>query len=526
MLNILVNNPFRVLGVYSNAKPADIVSNCDDLDAYLAIGQSVSFDLDYNNILPVVNRTQEIVNQAKSKINLPKDKLKHALFWFIKDSSSTHAMNYLKNGDFNNADSVFDIEDSFATRINKAVTALMQNNVGSAIAYVTEMIHDFDEQGFRDDFVKAICGDTYSIGENELAQLFIDTLLEENSASGLRDLFQKHGVSQDDDDYLTEKAVDVPISRINTEIAKAKAVNRNDANANYQAGKALMENTRPDLDEAKKLLGASDLRYQMLADDLAKTILQCGINYFNNKKEESKETIDKALSLGEYALQIVIGDLEKSHIQHNLGILHKKKADLPPQEVETETIAILYALREFIDLPDKIEHSVNLLNTTKPYFLGIKAKLGGTNPFYLKLSTQVVNNALHNIIEEVNEVQKAPSYNLGSSPAAQAAMQKILESSKFTRMVRIVQTVSKAWNCTKIMDTFDMEPDFKKDRYEPNRKILEDMRKQFSQLSDPLPPFNTTPTSIPPSGNDDNKNWGCIIVGIVAFIIFIIMVTQ
>ena len=152
MLNIIENNPFRVLGVYSNARPAEIVSNCDDMEAYLSIGQSVSFDLDLNNLMPSVVRTTSSVSNAKKQINLPKDKLKHALFWFVKDSSSEHAMNYLKNGDFDNANSVFEIEDSFATRINKAVIALIQNDLGVAIANVTELIHDYDDLGLRDNF--------------------------------------------------------------------------------------------------------------------------------------------------------------------------------------------------------------------------------------------------------------------------------------------------------------------------------------------------------------------------------------
>ena len=276
MLNIITNNPFRILGVYSNAKPAEIVSNCDDMEAYLSIGQSVSFDLDLNNLMPSVVRTTSLVSNAKKQINLPKDKLKNALFWFVKDSSSEHATNYLKNGDFDNANSVFEIDDSFATRINKAVIALIQNDLGVAIANVTELIHDFDDLGLRDNFVKAICGDAFSITEEELAHLYIDTLLEEVDAAELLELFKENSVSQDDD-YLEGKVVDKPIYRINAEIAKAEFVQRDDVDANYRAGKELIKNTKADLAKVKSLLVATDMQYQMLADSLANAIMQCGI---------------------------------------------------------------------------------------------------------------------------------------------------------------------------------------------------------------------------------------------------------
>lgn len=99
-LSLISENPFRTLGVYSNSSPAEIVANCDDMEAYLSIGQSIQFDLDLNNLLPKLNRTEQSVQQAKTQINLPKDKLKHALFWFVKDASSAHALNYLKKRGF------------------------------------------------------------------------------------------------------------------------------------------------------------------------------------------------------------------------------------------------------------------------------------------------------------------------------------------------------------------------------------------------------------------------------------------
>lgn len=461
MLNILVNNPFRVLGVYSNARPADIVSNCDDMEAYLAIGQSVLFDLDYNNILPIVNRTQNIVNQAKSKINLPKEKLKYALFWFVKDSTTAHAMNYLKNGDFSNADSVFAMEDSFATRINKAVTALMQNNLGSAIANVTELIHDFDGLGLRDDFVKAICGDTFSINENELAHLFIDTLLEEKNASDLIDLFKEHGVSQDDDDYLSEKAIDEPISRINAEIAQAKTVGRNDADANYQAGMALMQNTKADLGKAKSLLGTSDMRYQMLADDLANTILQCGINYYNNTEDD--DDIDKAMVLQDYACRIAVGHLCKDRCDKNLAILIKKKEEKP---IEADILFISNQLKAFQTKTDTINNAKDLVVNCKPYILKIRNQLGSQNNTYLQISSAVANNALGMIVNVINHAQ---SYSF--SPYSYSY------SSTLTNIVDLKSKIDSAINVMNLINGLDMTSS-ERNHFDTNKTSLNNLKNQ------------------------------------------------
>lgn len=501
MLNIIENNPFRVLGVYSNARPAEIVSNCDDMEAYLSIGQSVSFDLDLNNLMPSVVRTTSSVSNAIKQINLPKDKLKHALFWFVKDSSSEHAMNYLKNGDFDNANSVFEIEDSFATRINKAVIALIQNDLGVAIANVTELIHDLDDLGLRDNFVKAICGDAFSITEEELAHLFIDTLLGEKDVSELKDLFQDHGVSQDDDDYLTQKTVDILISRINAEIAKAKAVERDDANANLRAGKALMNNTKADLAAVKELLSESDMKYQMLADDLANTILQCGINYYNNNDDDD---IDNVMVLQKYACKIAVGKLCKDRCNKNLAILEKKKVE---KSIEADVSFIANQLQAFQTKSDTIDNARNLVNDCKPHLVSIKNQIGSQNDTYLQISSAVANNALGMIVTVINNAQ-----NISSSPYS--------ISSHITNIVDLKSKIDSAINVMNLIGDLDMTS-AERSHYDTNKSSLNNIKSHVDSAISSIPnhTYSSVSSTSSSSSNSDDSNWGCIIWIIVALVV-------
>ena len=68
VLKLISENPFRILGVYSNARPSEVISNCDEMEVYLSIGQSIQFDTDFNKILLEVTRTKELVEQAKRQI--------------------------------------------------------------------------------------------------------------------------------------------------------------------------------------------------------------------------------------------------------------------------------------------------------------------------------------------------------------------------------------------------------------------------------------------------------------------------
>lgn len=67
------------------------------------------------------------------------------------------------------------------------------------------------------------------------------------------------------------------------------------------------------------------MQYQMIADNLAKQILQCGINYYNNTDEDEYVKIDIAYDLQSYAYSIAIGKLTKDRCKENIEILDKKR---------------------------------------------------------------------------------------------------------------------------------------------------------------------------------------------------------
>ena len=85
-MKIISNNPYRLLGVYSNSPVKERIANANKLKAYLKVGKSVSFPLDLSDFMPTPIRTVESMEHVNSSINLPQDQLKYALFWFINGS--------------------------------------------------------------------------------------------------------------------------------------------------------------------------------------------------------------------------------------------------------------------------------------------------------------------------------------------------------------------------------------------------------------------------------------------------------
>lgn len=87
MLDVIQNNPYRILGVYSNSPLKERIANQNRLKAYLSVGKLVSFPLDLTAFLPQIDRTPDAVSQANSQLTLPTDQLRYAQFWFIHANS-------------------------------------------------------------------------------------------------------------------------------------------------------------------------------------------------------------------------------------------------------------------------------------------------------------------------------------------------------------------------------------------------------------------------------------------------------
>lgn len=451
-MNILRNNPYRLLGVYSNSPTKERLANHNRMKAFLKVGKPVSFPLDLPQYFSAIQRTETSVMDAEAQLTLPKDQLLYAQFWFVK---ATHldevAFNHLFAGEIDKAEEIWQKKDTASSLQNRIVCALMREDYRRAVTCAETL---YGNPLYSNQFVSAILGTDGNADVASLAFRFLDVLCDEAGANQLLpfitdDTWKSH---------VEEKAVKPLVDSIQDAIAIAKKSKEKGAEARLNAGEALRGNTKSAFQQLRGFLSATDLQYQMIADKLGLEILQCGIDYFNGSDEP--EAAHKAMDLQKYAQSIVVGQMAKDRCEENVDILQKIIEALPPSEVLAEDCAIKEELRKYCKLPDEICYAVTLLNKTKPHLQAIKNKLGSNNKYYLKISTQIVSNALHNLIEEVNAAQK----------------QATSETKKALR---------EAWKTTLIMDTFDMEQDFKNNRYASNRSVLKDLYERYNVASHP-----------------------------------------
>lgn len=445
-MNILQNNPYRLLGVYSNSPTKERLANHNRMKAFLKVGKSVSFPLDVPQYLSSINRTEASAADAEAKLTLPKDQILYAQFWFIKTTPLDDvAFNHLFTGEIKKAEEIWQKRECLSALQNLIVCALIRNKYDSAILYAEVL---YGNKQYLNQFVSTIIGTGGNFDVSSLAFSFLDILCDEIGASKLLPFITNSSWKE----HIGEKAVKPLVDSIQEAINIAQKTKGKGSNARLNAGEALRKNTRNAILQLKSFLSTEDLQYQMIADKLGLEILQCGIDYFNDSEEP--DAAHKAMSLQKYAKSIVVGQMAKDRCKENVDILQRIIDNLPPSEVSEEDRAIHEELRKFCSLPDKIDYAEILLKSTQKLFVSMRQKLGVSNQYYIKLSTLVVSNALHNVIEEVNAAQKDKS---------EAYLAKVLVS---------------AWRVTLIMDTFDKDEDFKA-HYLSNKETLFSIYKQI-----------------------------------------------
>ncbi len=462
LMKIIQNNPYRLLGVFSNSPLKERLANNNKLKAFLKVGKEASFPLDRIEFLPHLHRTEERVSSAEAMLTLPADQIKYAQFWFIKQSPLDEvAFNHLLNGETEKAMSIWAKKDYVSSLQNRSVCALMQSDVAEALCCLTRL---YNSDEYLREFVIAVTGDESNFSQELLIHSLLDALCEEFDVhellSSLSDASWK--------EYVGQRTVTPLIQSIEEEITLAKKTKGEGCTVRLNAGNKLKNATRENLQTLKQLLPVDDIRYQMIADKLGIEILQCGIDYYNGS--DATDAARNAMILQKYALSIVVGKLAKDRCQENVNILQKIIDNLPPSEVFMEDRAIHEELRKYCLLPDKICHAVTLLNNTKPHIQSIKRKLGVSNAYYLKISTQIVGNALSNVIAEVNEAQSIFSADKDDPNDTLAAILGI---------THLKSVLKEAWKATRIMDDFDMEVDYKCGRYSQNRSILKGLCEQL-----------------------------------------------
>ena len=421
---IIIDNPLRILGVFSNTPKKEIVANLGKLRAFAKTGKILCFDTDFTELLGPVNRTIDSIEKANNDISLPKDKLQAGMFWFMQHTENDKlALDCLKRGDSNEAMEIIQKKGNYSGVVNMAVLSLILNKWDVALySYAYLLESDLRRRAL----IKAFTNTEDLYSEEDLADYISSKLIQDFPNAHWVDQLQHENVELGEMTYLFKsrfansklviQLINKCVTQIKKEIdlvlSKASSVSRKDTNTNLKMAESVQNKCKYLLKELRQALGKNDRIYQDYADNVANQILNNCIDYYNNDTDNPKRERN-VIKFIRFAFRTAEGKISKERAKKNLDILNETIDNLIPDSIEDEFNAIDKLVTNYHDTNAKFDYSYHLLEIIDEAYqkiLLIKAKLGKNNKHYISISSNFVYFAYQEIVKKVNALSNYSTF--------------------------------------------------------------------------------------------------------------------
>lgn len=480
-MKLILNNPYRIAGILSNASTREVLARKNRISAYAKVGKEINSEYDFP-FFDSLHRSNVSIDKAFSDIEQNQNKVFHSLFWFINLSTVDNvAIQHLTAGNKEKATEIWDKLTEVKEVTPKNFSAF--NNIGTLYLLgvsnveikkgITAKFKLIESESFQD-FVHSVADENFAIDKNKQIEILINELLLQfkNSYSTAEtiELFSNcNGTTQK---HLSKKFTQEPIHKIETQIEHCTKKRSDDKSNAYRFGTDLYSNTNNELTLLKSIAGSNDLQYKLLADNVAKEMLQCSVDYFN-ELQEIEDPSTKSIFLLQTALSIDISQQTANRINENLIEVHEYaktaiiKKDLASvvkmlEEKDDEKPSRVWFEKEpngeyklKTGFKPWLSDAEKIIVKSIPFLINIKAVLKEDNDFYLQLSAGICAKAQNYIIEVINDAQQT---SITGTIHYQELKSKLKE----------------AWKITQLLGCLDMNFQFK-NNYEENKQALKNL---------------------------------------------------
>ncbi|OJX30085.1 hypothetical protein [Chryseobacterium indologenes] len=367
----VINNPYRIAGILANSSEKDILKQKSKVKRFSEVGKEISSEYDFP-FLSSLQRSSTIIDKAFSDIEQNQNKVFYSLFWFLNlNPIDNTAIQHLISGNKEKASEIWEklsnekeVNSKNYSAFNNISTLYLSGHSKEDLKRgITTKIKLIESENFKD-FVHIVADETFSIDTPKQIELLIDELLAQfkgkYSTSETMELFSNcNGTTQK---YLSKKFTEEPIHKIETQIEQCTKKRTKDKINVYKCATDLYSNTKSELTLLKSIVGNANLQYKMLADNVAKEILQCSVDYFNEsqKQEKSNNYLEEAMKLAKLAESIAVNDATKNKVKENISTLEGMK----DREI-SEIVMFLNSVKEaYAENERKIRQEVKKMEET------------------------------------------------------------------------------------------------------------------------------------------------------------------
>jgi len=444
MIEVIQNNPFRVLGLPAIASEKEITKRISELEVYIKMSKVIKYNADLP-FLGELKRTSETIQEAANKIDKLALKLFYSLYWFeYNDENDKSAFEELKKGNVDNAIKIW--RNNKDVKVANVKQFLEAHNLSVLYLGLSFNEEEFNEENFSlyfteiskilnsnylKEYVKKVAGEKYFFNRNEIVRCYFDEIckmitkylflnIEENREyiEAFIDSFSDY--PKEVQRYISDKYTKEAIKSIEKEIESCREnIKKHPEDAN-DFGFDLFFGTEEYLLFLKSVLSTSDIRYQTIADKLAEEILECSTAYWNIyiNSDDDIDPGEDSLELSEYADSIAVGERLKERIAKDLETTQnwvggKEEREKQKQanyhinciKIETDDLPVLDELILFDDVENYPTILKKFISNCSVHLIKLKEILGILEPLYWDTSNSVVDNALNLIIEYTNKTK-------------------------------------------------------------------------------------------------------------------------
>ena len=484
-MNVIIDNPFRIIGILVGESPRGLDRQIKRLKQYIEAEAEPPEDYSFP-VIGKLHRTNDSLAAAVSKLNLDNDKMNAALFWFYKGNDITDepAFDYLKDSDMQAAIEIWsrltakgEITKRTSSAFQNLSTLFLCNSLNDSSANATLFKKGiilklkFLESDFVEDLKSASTDKTFNASKKEIQLAYLNAVYAEIEKHGgitlnkLIEILNKENFTAKED--CLKGFVQRPIEQIERKIEESKVKRKsNKANA-AKEGKILYQQTSESLLQIKAILGSSNLKFSSISDKVSNEVLQCGIDYFIHYRDTKTDPGNTSLNLFRKAEELAIGSIAIQRCQENLNNLQEWIDDKPERDkqskIKAELDSLLNIFQEFESKNERIEIAKELITKCKPKLTQIKSKLGNTDDLYLNLSTRVASQAQSYVVTDINSMQNFVASKINDSSSF--VLNKVYYDMLKTKL-------KAAWETTTLIGTLDLTVDFKTNSFDVNKSSL------------------------------------------------------
>ena len=333
---IILNNPFRVLGVYANSSYREIVASISKATKFLEVGKQVDYPLDLPrvknmNVESNLSHSLEDLDKALAMLSNSEERLKYAQFWFLRMTPlDEKAFDALFAGEQNNALSIWNREDNLSSLQNRIIICLWKCDFKSALQNAEKLYTKYS-----DEFLKVVDSKgTLVKSSDDLMQTFVNTLVTNITPNELLDSISSTFWL----DYLIPTISDDTLAKMNKAIQDAKdqldLLNTEGRMANSVLpkdgiGVKLLCDIEDELNVLKKISAPDNPRFQLTSDRLANMLYECSIDEYNIRKFSP----DYSVNLLQNALALSNNSIDKEEINSKIQLFLKKSEKLQAEQL-------------------------------------------------------------------------------------------------------------------------------------------------------------------------------------------------